>query len=345
MSARPRRTTIAEVAGHAGVSPATVSRVMNGRFVGDPAVAERVQASAAALDYSPSPLARGLALGVTRTIAFVVPDLANPAFQAMLSSLSKTAARDRYRVLVADTAENPADEPAIASEIRRRCDAIVLCAPRMPDEELTRLTAELTPLVLINRAAPEPAVPSLSIDYRAGIRQLARHLHSLGHRRLVYVAGPPTSASDAERRRGLDAFRAEHAEVVVATVPGGAGVEEGRRAATTVRATGATAALAFNDLVAIGLLHGLAELGVRVPEDISVTGFDDIPFARHTTPPLTTASVPHAELGVQAWHRLRAVIDGTTPDHNVVFQPRPEIRGSTAATAALQPGATADTPM
>ncbi len=330
MAARPRRTTIAEVAARAGVSPATVSRVMNGRFVGEPAVAERVTAAAQELDYSPSPLARGLALGVTRTIAFVVPDLANPAFQAMLSSLSKTAARDRYRVLVADTAENPADEPAIATEIRRRCDAIVLCAPRMPDETLARLTPELSPLVLINRAAPEPSVPSLAIDYRTGVRHLAQHLYGLGHRRFVYVAGPPTSASDADRRRGLDAFAGEHDDVVVAHVPGGAGVEEGRRAAQAVRAGGATAALAFNDLVAIGLLGGLVELGVRVPQDISVTGFDDIPFARHTTPPLTTASVPHAELGVQAWHRVRALIAGGTPEHDVVFQPRPEVRGSTA---------------
>lgn len=329
MAARPRRTTIAEVAAHAGVSPATVSRVMNGRFVGEPAVAARVQASAAELDYSPSPLARGLALGVTRTIAFVVPDLANPAFQAMLSSLSKTAARDRYRVLVADTAEEPADEPTIAAEIRRRCDAIVLCAPRMPEEELRRLVGELTPLVLINRAAPDPAVPSLSIDYRAGVRQLVSHLYGLGHRRLVYVAGPPTSASDAERRRGLLAFAAEHPEVTIEQIPGGAGVEEGRRASAAVRSTGATAALAFNDLVAIGLLGGLGELGVRVPQDVSVTGFDDIPFARHTTPPLTSASVPHAELGVQAWVRLRSLIAGEAPDHDVVFQPRLEPRAST----------------
>lgn len=337
MAARPRRATIAQVAAHAGVSPATVSRVMNGRFVGDDAVAERVRASAEALDYSPSPLARGLALGVTRTIAFVVPDLANPAFQAMLSSLSKTAARDRYRVLVADTAENPTDEPAIATEIRRRCDAIVLCAPRMSDDVLARLAAELSPLVLINRSAPDPSVPSLAIDYRTGVRQLAQHLYGLGHRRFVYVAGPPTSASDAERRQGLETFAAEHADVIVARVPGGAGVEEGRRAAPAVRAAGATAALAFNDLVAIGLLNGLAGLGVRVPDDMSVTGFDDIPFASHVTPPLTTASVPHAELGVQAWQRLRALINGTTPDHDVVLQPRPEVRDSTAAATVREP--------
>ena len=107
MARRTRAATISEVALHAGVSPATVSRVMNGRFLGDPAIAERVRDSARELDYSPNHLARSLALGQTKAIAFVVPDLANPAFQALLSSLSKTAAKDGYRVLVGDSAESP----------------------------------------------------------------------------------------------------------------------------------------------------------------------------------------------------------------------------------------------
>jgi LacI family transcriptional regulator len=108
-------------------------------------------------------------------------------------------------------------------------------------------------------------------------------------------------------------------------------VEDGRRAAAAVRDTGATAVLAFNDLVAIGLIDGLGELGLRVPEDVSVTGFDDIPFARHTSPRLTTASVPHGELGAQAWRRVRALIESGSPEHDVLFQPRMEVRGSTAA--------------
>src|SRR5690606_24953281 len=199
MAVRQRRTTIAEVATHAGVSPATVSRVMNGRFVGDDAVAARVRASALALDYSPSPLARSLALGTTRTVAFVVPDLANPAFQAVLSSLSKSAARSGYRVLVADSVETPSDELAIATEIRRRCDAIVLCAPRMPDAELVQAIEHLAPIVLINRPGTGHGAAMLSIDYRSGVHHLAEHLYSLGHRRMVYVAGPPTSASDGYR--------------------------------------------------------------------------------------------------------------------------------------------------
>src|SRR5690606_16868360 len=118
------------------------------RFVGKPEIAERVRRSAAELAYAPSHLARSLALGQTKAVAFVVPDLSNPAFQAVLSSLSKTAARDGYRVLVADSAGSPDDEPLLAQEIRRRCDAIVLCAPRMQDDRLEELAAGLQPLVL-----------------------------------------------------------------------------------------------------------------------------------------------------------------------------------------------------
>ncbi|GAA4343892.1 LacI family DNA-binding transcriptional regulator [Microbacterium rhizosphaerae] len=321
--------TITQVAKHAGVSPATVSRVMNGRFAGEPEVAERVRQSAAELAYSPSHLARSLALGQTHAIAFVVPDLANPAFQAMLSSLSKAAAKDGYRVLVADSAESPQDEPLLVAEVRGRCDAIVLCAPRMTDAELVHLGAGLKPLVLINRANSRLDAPSLSIDYQSGIRNLVRHLYDLGHRHLVYLDGPPESASNRDRLAGLDEMQRLHPDLVVDRIPAGASIESGTAAARAVTASSATAVVAYNDLVAIGAMNGLLELGVRVPEDISVTGFDDIPFARYTTPPLTTVSVPHEELGGQAWLRMRALLAGEVPGHDVVFQPRVEQRRST----------------
>ncbi len=329
MARRSHAATIADVATHAGVSPATVSRVMNGRFVGDPAVADRVRASAAALDYRPSHLARSLALGQTSAVAFVVPDLANPAFQAVLSSISKTAAHDGYRVLVADSAESPSDEPLLAAEVRRRCDAIVLCAPRMSDDELAALAGELQPLVLINRTHPGIPAPSLAIDYQSGIVKLAQHLHELGHRRMVYLEGPESSVSNRQRLLGLDDFVARTPGVRIDRMPAGAGAEDGRAAAAKVRGSKATAVLAYNDLVAIGLVDGLQELGVSVPDDVSVTGFDDIPFARYTSPALTTASVPHAELGAQAWRRMIALIRHDDPEHDVQFQPRLEIRRST----------------
>lgn len=331
MSAQRGGITIADVARHAEVSPATVSRVMNGRFAGDPAIAERVHEAASELSYAPSPLARSLALGQTQAIAFVVPDLANPAFQSVLAGLGKTADRDGYRVLIADSGESPSDEPLLAAEVRRRTDAIVLCAPRMSEEQLRELAPQLHPLVLINRVEASVAAPSLSIDYRAGISALATHLYELGHRHLVYVYGPERSASNTYRERGLADFLREHDDVRVDRVPAGAGSDDGRAAASDVKESGATAALAFNDLVAIGLIGGLRQLGVRVPADISVTGFDDIPLAQYVAPALTTASVPHADLGVMAWRRMHALLRDEEPGHNVVFQPRLELRDSAAA--------------
>lgn len=326
---RAGAATNAEVARRAGVSPATVSRVMNGRFGGAPEVADRVRATAAELGYSPNGLARALALGRTQAIAFVVPDLANPAFQQILSGLSKAAAVEGHRVLVADSAEVADDEPLLALETRRRCDALVLCAPRMSEERLADLIQSVHPLVLVNRSMPEAKVPSLSIDYGSGMNNLASHLHGLGHRRIAYLAGTGNSVSNRRRLRGLDVFSATHPDVEVLRLGCGVTSEDGRRVADDVIATGVTAVIAFNDLVAIGLVHRLGELGVDVPGELSVTGFDDIPFARYNVPPLTTASVPYELLGAESWRRLHALLRGETPDYDVTYQPRLVLRNST----------------
>lgn len=333
MARQARRTqgrlTIVDVAERAGVSPATVSRVMNGTFVGEAEVAERVRRTAAELKYSPSPLARSLALGETRAIALVVPDLANPAFQAVLSGLSKAASRHGYRVLVADSGESPEEEALLAVETRRRCDSIVLCAPRMPEDQLEDIIESLQPLVIINRPSRWEFAPALSIDYRAGIHILADHLYQLGHRDLVFLNGPERSASNVYRLVALDDFVRQHDDVTIRRIDCGVSSDDGYAAATAVADSGATAVLAYNDLVAVGVMHGLVELGIEVPGGMSITGFDGIPFALYTSPPLTTVSVPYDELGAQAWLRLSAIIGGERAGHSVLFQPRLEIRGST----------------
>lgn len=325
-----RRIGIADVALKAGVSHATVSRVMNGNFTVDPAIAERVRAAAAELNYQPNPVGRSLALGKTDTIGIVVPDLANPTFQAILRGLSMAAAQDGYRVLIADSSEVSSEEAILAGEARRRCDGLVLCAPRMGDAELEELAPSLHPMVLINRSTTEIRVPSLMVDYGQGIQELAEHLVELGHSRIVFLAGPERSASNALRLQGLEKFKAGHPDVELQLIDGGSNFDTGHDAVDAVLASGGTGILAFNDLVAMGLLSGLHERGVRVPEDISVTGFDDIPFARYTTPPLTTAAVPITELGGQAWHSLRALIRNEgAPNAVNTFRPQVEVRGST----------------
>jgi LacI family transcriptional regulator len=329
------RVGISDVAAKAGVSLATVSRVMNGNFSVDPQIAARVRETAAELKYQPNPMGRNLARGKTDTIGVVVPDLGNPTFQAVLRGVSRAAAQDGYRVLIADSSEVSSEESILAGEARRRCDGVVLCAPRMSAAELEELAPSLHPLVLVNRTTEAADSPSVMIDYGQGIQALAAHLVELGHTRIAFVAGPESSASNGLRLAGLEKFKGDHPEIELQVLHNGSTFESGYASAGAVLASGATGILAFNDLTAMGLLSSLNEQGVRVPEDISVTGFDDIPFARYTTPALTTAAVPITEAGEQAWHQMRDLINGTqTTEQLTVFEPHLVVRGSTAAPAA-----------
>lgn len=324
----PKGVTIADVAAQAGVSLSTVSRALNGNPSVDPALAERVREAAASLDYRASPLARSLVLGRTQTIAVVVPDLGNPTFQEVLRGLSRAAAADSYHVLIADSAESVDEERVLAVETRRRTDGIVLCAPRLPREELDSLVAGLAPVVLVNRSAGD-SVPSVRADYRAALGDELAHLRELGHRRIVYLAGIERSVANAARLDAIAEFVAAHDEVEVTTLPCGVDFEAGAAAARAVLDSGATGVLAFNDLVAMGLQSAAQASGCRIPADLSIVGFDDIPFARHTTPPLTTATVPAAELGAQAWAQLRRLLDGEEPGHPLTLRPALAVRGST----------------
>lgn len=325
-----RRVGITDVAQRAGVSLASVSRVMNGNFTVDPDIAARVRAAAAELNYHPNAVGRSLALGKTDTIGIVVPDLANPTFQGMLRGVSRAAAQDGYRVLIADSSEVSSEESILAGEARRRCDGVVLCAPRMNEAELEALLPSLQPLVLINRSTADTQTPNLVVDYGQGIQDLAAHLVELGHTRLAFLTGPERSAGNQARLQGLAKFRVDHPEVELTMLAGGSSFEAGHVSAEAVLATGATGVLAFNDLVAMGLLSGLHERGIDVPGEISITGFDDIPFANYTTPPLTTAAVPINDIGEQAWHEMRHLLgDGGSGHAHTTFQPEVKRRGST----------------
>src|SRR5659263_165462 len=153
------RVTIGEVATAAGVSRATVSRVMNGRLTVAPNMAKRVRAAAEELRYRPSSVARSLSLGRTNSVAFVVPDLSNPMFQQILRGTMAAAAPHGYRMLVAESAENPEAEMEIALEARLRCDALVLVSPRMAEDALHDLLPQVRPAVLVNRSVPGCSTP------------------------------------------------------------------------------------------------------------------------------------------------------------------------------------------
>jgi LacI family transcriptional regulator len=330
MPERSRSTaTISRVAELAGVSRATVSRVMNGQATVAPDLVIRVKDAARVLEYAPSPVARSLALGRTATIALIVPDLSNPMFQDILRNLSLAAGENGHRLLIAESNEHVEDEEVLAFEARHRCDGIVLASPRLPTEDLQRLAPLLAPLVLINRKLPDSTVPSLWVDHAAGITDLVAHLLSLGHRKIVYLAGPEVAMSNRERVTALQRLSDHGKQFELIEIPCGAMFDNGHAAAGQLVSTGATAVVAYNDMVAFGALSGLHELGVSVPDQISITGFDDIPFARFTTPPLTTVAVPTSTLGRQAWERLRDLLQGQSTTQETDFRPRLLVRGST----------------
>lgn len=326
-----QRATITDVAREAGVSRATVSRVINGRVTVDPTLAERVRQVAQRLDYHPSSVARSLSLGRTQTVAVLIPELDNPMFQRVLQGFTDACAAQGYRVLVANTGDDPELELATAVEARHRCDAVLLVAPRAGDDALCEVLPQLQPAVVLGRQpSSEIDVPSLAIDYAAGIMDAVDHLVGLGHRRLLYVAGPEVSSSNRHRLEGLAQAGAQHPDLTIDTMPGGSHLEDGHRIAQQVADSGATGVVVYNDLMAFGLLAGLAEVGVRVPEDLSVVGFDDIALAQYAHPALTTLAVAHGELGARAWARLSSLLSHDGGPHEPPYRPRLVVRHSTA---------------
>jgi LacI family transcriptional regulator len=320
--------TIADVARAAQVSRATVSRVMNGRLTVAPEIAERVRAAADRLNYQPSDLARSLSLGRTNMVALVVPDLGNPVFQQILRGITHASAGAGYRVLVAETDEDPAAEVDIALEARRRCDALILVSPRSSEESLQRLLPQVQPTILINRQSPE-GTPSVVVDYARAVRIVVDHLVGLGHRRLAYLSGPEASASNQARLQGLEVAEREIPGLEIFRLACGSSIEDGYAAVERVLESHVTAVVAFNDLVAFGLLARLNEVGVAVPADISVAGMDDIALSRFAVPSLTTVRVPQRGLGELAWRRLYAAIAGGAAEVDGVPDLRLALRAST----------------
>ncbi|QOR71493.1 PmoA family protein [Ruania alkalisoli] len=320
--------TIADVARLAGVSSATVSRALNGHPSVTAETEQKVRQAAGQLDYVPSNVARSLSLGRTHTVALLMPDLSNPMFQQVLRGVNRAAAAEGYRVLVTDSIEDPDREAELAIEARRRCDALILCSPRMSAPELHRVLAATQPVVLVNREAEAGATPSVIVDYATGVRLLTERLIDLGHRRLLYLAGPAASLTNAARVHALRAVERENPGVAVEVVACGGSIEDGSAALGPVLASGATAVIAYNDVIAFGLLGKLNEAGVRIPQDLSLAGFDDISFARYSTPPLTTMAVPQTELGRLAFDQLTRVLEGATDLPVLRFTPRLAERGS-----------------
>ncbi|HEY0119205.1 MAG TPA: LacI family DNA-binding transcriptional regulator [Cellulomonas sp.] len=303
-----RPPTLRDVAERAGVAVSTVSRALAhpGRI--SPPTVARIQEAVGELGYSPNGAARALTSGRTSMVALVVPDLSNPFYVGIVRGTQARLREAGYMHILVDTEESAHAEERALHSLRSTVDGVILGASRLPDARLADWARQLR-LVAINRDAPPDAGPSVIIDTPGGALQGLRHLASLGHRRVAYAAGPRTSWSDKHRRAAIAAAAAKWGIEVVTLGPFVPRREDGAAAADAVVHCGATGVLAFNDLLAFGILERLADRGIDVPGQISVVGCDDIFGADLVRPALTTVAAPLQEAGRLAAEILLGLLE------------------------------------
>jgi LacI family transcriptional regulator len=302
-------TTIADVAARAGVSTATVSRVLAGLGGARPETMARVLEAARALDYRPSGVARALKRRSTQTLGLIITDIENPYFPQLVRSVEDAARALGYTVLLCNAADDPEREAAYLDLLAdRRVDGLIIAASSLGVRHGEWLAAPPVPVVLVNTAAPDVGVPSITSDNEGGGRIATEHLLALGHRRFGYLMPPPRNVDAPDRLAGVtSALRGAGLGNGALTIARGEPlVPGGESAAHEVMDTApdTTALLGYNDLMAIGALRALRQRRCAVPAQVSVVGFDDIALASYVDPPLTTIAQRTEEMARWAVARL-----------------------------------------
>ncbi|MCD2195597.1 LacI family transcriptional regulator [Actinomycetospora endophytica] len=320
-----RGPTIYDVARHCGVAASTVSRVFSRPTRVGADTRRRVHAAAAELGYRPRPLARDDGPERVRTVTLVVSDIANPYYPPLIKAVQARAAQLGRTTIVTDSDESPEVE---AGNLRRSLATSaggILATSRLSDRAVLEL-AEHRPLVVLNRRID--GLSSLVVDTPAGMRAAVRHLVALGHRHLLYLSGPRNSWVNSRRWAAVHDEAGAHTTLLGPFPPTRRG---GHTAAEEIRAhPGATAVLAYNDLIAIGAMERLAARGVRVPEDLSLIGCDDVFGADLVVPGLTTVAGPTGRLGRRAVDVLEAgLTDPTAEPTTVTLGADLVVRGTT----------------
>jgi len=332
--------TLRDVARVAGVHPATVSRALNEetRALVNEATARRVLKAAETLGYQPNPIARGLKTNRSYTIGVLIPDLTNPLFPPILRGIEDRLETAGYTPLTANTDNDPERELLDAQAMRaRQVDGIIAATARRDHWLHDALLEAGIELVLVNRRQEQLPVSSATADDTMGMRLAVEHLLSLGHTRIAHLAGPLDYSTGLDRHESfLETMRAAGVDpdpdlVVVAEL---FREPEGERLCGQLLDEGRefTAIAAANDLLALGCYDAFAERGVRCPEDVSVVGFNDMPFTARFAPPLTTIHIPHYEIGAGAAElMLERLADGDAPAREIRLEPSLVVRQSTSA--------------
>ncbi|HEX5858814.1 MAG TPA: LacI family DNA-binding transcriptional regulator [Microbacterium sp.] len=291
------RPTIYDVATAAGVAPSTVSRAFSRPGRVNAETAERIRQVAMEMGYRTNPLARALPTGRTSLLAVIVADVTNPFFFEILRGAEETATAAGYTLLVADVQESVEAERQALDRTLPMVEGLVLATSRMSDSSI-RVAAKQLPTVVLNRSMSD--IASVATDNSRGMKRAVEHLAGLGHTTITYLAGPDASWANGVRWQAMREATHElgiRARRLGPFSPTQAG---GLAAARALADAPSTAAIAYNDLIAIGMMRGLMNLGIRVPDDVSVVGFDNIFGADFCTPQLTTVAAPLRQLGAVA---------------------------------------------
>lgn len=299
--------TIYDVAKLAGVNPSTVSRALNSPGRINEKTEAKVRAAARELRYRLNPMARALPTGRTSTVGLILSDITNPMIAGIVRGAQQAASERGYTLLLAESQESGELEATAVERMIASVDGLVLAASRLDDERIAQ-AAEERPTVLINRAVE--GVESVIGDVEPGIDQAVAHLHLLGHRRIVYLSGPQTSWMSKHREAVIRAVAARRGVEIEVLGPNRPTLEMGTEALPRIVATGATAVVAYNDVMAIGLVRAAQQQGLEIPAELSIVGFDDIFGADFTSPPLTTVRMPLMVLGELAVRRLLDILQG-----------------------------------
>jgi LacI family transcriptional regulator len=319
------RVTIRDVASRAGVSVATVSRVFNDSGPVHEETRRRIREAARELRYAPNSAARSLSTRRTNTLGVLLPDLHGEFFSEIIRGIDLAAQRRHHHLIVSSSHNDRSEVEAALRAMRGRVDGLILMSPDVDAETLVAELPDALPVVLLNCAVRDPRFDGLEIDNAGGTRAMVEHLVACGHRRIAMIHGAPRNHDAAERRRGYRAaLRAAGIEPRPEWEQAGDFTDAAGHAAAVALlrlAPRPTAILAANDAMAVGALSAVREAGLRVPEDVAVVGFDDVPIARYVQPPLTTVRVNIGELGARAAGTLlQALADGDAhrPRHVVL---------------------------
>jgi LacI family transcriptional regulator len=330
--------TLDQVAARAGVSPSTVSRILNGSAVVSELKRQNVSKAIADLGFVPNPVARGLAGGRTLSVGVITQAIDSPFYGGAMRGVEEELGRAGYNALFVSGHWDGAIEARCIDTLRaRRVDGLIVFTGRLSDAVL-RATAKSLPLVVTGRTLRAPRLYSLNFDNIVGARLATEHLLSLGHRRIAFVAGDPLHPDAQEREHG---YRAALAAAGVAydpalVVPGWFHEQSGQAAIEKLLSDGVrfSAVFAANDQMAAGAALALHQRGLRVPGDVSLVGFDDLPSSTFSIPPLTTVHQPMQELGRLAAQAVLDLLAGRAP----TAQMQPPVLVARDSTAPLRSG-------